>query len=57
MNSDNKEALDYFLLPRIDLLFDQLILKEENPCNLETYRFDTLDFFFGMARRAHVRAA
>lgn len=57
MNSDNKEALDYFLLPRIDVLFEELVLKEENPCNLETYRFDTLDFFFGMARRAHVRAA
>jgi DNA invertase Pin-like site-specific DNA recombinase len=51
MDSENREALDYYLLPRLDITFERLMLSEDNPVSIETFRFDTLDFFFGMARR------
>jgi len=57
MDAPNREPLDYYLLPRLDLTFEKLLLAEENPLGLETYRFDTLDFFFGMAQRARIPEA
>ena len=51
MDSENQQPLDYYLLPHLDLAFERLALAENNPVSLETFRFDTLDFFFGMARR------
>ena len=51
MDAPNRELLDYYLLPRLDLTFEKLLLAEENHISLETYRFDTLDFFFGMAQK------
>ena len=35
----------------------KLALTEENGVSLDTYRFNTLDFFFGMARRAKIPEA
>jgi DNA invertase Pin-like site-specific DNA recombinase len=57
MRADNVEPLDYYLLPRLDLTFERLKLAEDNPIGLETYRFDNLNFFVGMARRARVAEA
>jgi len=57
MDAPNREPLDYYLLPRLDLTFEKLLIAEENPIGLETYRFDTLDFFFGMAQRARIPEA
>ena len=57
MDADNRDPLDYYLLPHIDLTYDRLLLAEDNPVSLDTYRFDTLDFFFGMARRALIPEA
>ncbi len=57
MDSDNEKPLDYYLLPRLDLALGKLMITEENPIGIETYRFDTLDFFFGMARRIRIREA
>jgi hypothetical protein len=54
MDADNRTALDYYLLPRIDMAFERLLLAEDNGVSLDTYRFDTLDFLFGMARRTQV---
>ena len=57
MDSENREAIDYYLLPKLDMTFERLMIAEDNPVSIETLRFDTLDFFFGMARRAQIPEA
>jgi DNA invertase Pin-like site-specific DNA recombinase len=57
MDAQNREPLDYYLLPRLDLTFEKLLLAEDNSLGLDTYRFNTLDFFFGMAQRARIPEA
>jgi hypothetical protein len=57
MDAENREPFDYYLLPSIDLSIEKLTLAEENGVSLDTYRFNTLDFFFGMARRAKIPEA
>ena len=54
MDADNSAALDYYLLPRIDITFEKLLLAEDNGVSLDTYRFANLAFFFGMAKRTRV---
>jgi hypothetical protein len=36
------------------MAFEKLLLAEDNGVGLDTYRFDTLDFLFGMAKRTHI---
>lgn len=50
---NNRTPLDYFLLPRLDFGLPRINLGEHNPVELECYRFDTLDYLYGMA--AHIR--
>lgn len=57
MDAENRSVLDYYLLPHLDLTFEKLLLAEDNPVSLDTYRFETLDFFFGMARRSPIPEA
>jgi DNA invertase Pin-like site-specific DNA recombinase len=57
MDSENREAVDYYLLPSLDMTFERLLIAYDNPISLDTYRFDTLDFFLGMARRTQIREA
>lgn len=57
MDAENREPFDYYLLPSLDLDMGKLALTEENGVSLDTYRFNTLDFFFGMARRAKIPEA
>ena len=57
MDIVNKEPLDYYLLPFLDINIDKLQLSEDNGVNLDTYRFETLDFFFGMAERVKIHVA
>jgi DNA invertase Pin-like site-specific DNA recombinase len=57
LDSENRTPLDYYLLPRIDMTFDRLRLAEDNGASLDTYRFDTLDYFYGMARRTKASEA
>jgi DNA invertase Pin-like site-specific DNA recombinase len=54
MGADNREPLDYYLLPRVALTTKKLMLAEDNGVSLDTYRFDTLDFFIGMAQRTRI---
>ena len=54
MNAANRDPLDYFLLPALDMTFEKLMLAEDNAIGLDTYRFSTLDFFFGMAQRTPI---
>jgi DNA invertase Pin-like site-specific DNA recombinase len=57
MDSDNREPLDYYLLPLAFLRFGRLRLSEDNGVGIDTYRFATLDFFVGMARRTRLEEA
>ncbi|MEM5402243.1 recombinase family protein [Paraburkholderia unamae] len=57
LNSGNNELLDYYLLPRLDFTQPRIHLAEQNPIEFESYRFDTLDYLYGMAERARLRRA
>lgn len=52
MDTGNRHARDYLLLPSIDMEHDVLRLKEENGIWLDAYRFDTLEPLFELAERA-----
>ena len=57
MDAANVEALDYYLLPALDIHQPKLRLAEYNRLALDAYRFDNLDFLHQLARRAHIEAA
>jgi DNA invertase Pin-like site-specific DNA recombinase len=58
MDFDNAAIQDYLLLPRYDIgATSSLRLASENGILIDAYRFDTLDAFFDLARRAPLRAA
>ena len=57
MDSQNREALDYYLLPRLDMTFEKLMISEDNPVSIDAFCFATLDFFFGMAKRSKISEA
>ena len=54
MDAENVAAMDCYLLPLIDLEMERLRLCEYNGAHLDTYRFDNLEYFFGMAERARM---
>ena len=49
MDSNNRQRLDYYVLPRIDLTGSKLKLAEENGLALDAYRFDTLEILYQLA--------
>ena len=51
MDRPNREPLDYYLLPRIDMTLPRLRLAEHNGVFLDAYRFETLDPLYEMAAR------
>lgn len=51
----NHELFDYYLLPRLDFLQPRISLADHNPAEFESYRFDTLEYLYGMAERSRVR--
>jgi Recombinase len=53
----NQAIRDYYLLPRIDFGPSRISLAEQNAAELESYRFETLDYLYGMAARARLRVA
>lgn len=53
----NEEILDYYLLPRLDVLAERLIFRPENGIALDVFRFSNLNFFMEMAQRARVENA
>jgi DNA invertase Pin-like site-specific DNA recombinase len=57
LDQDNRNPLDYYLLPRMDFEQPHIFLADRNSAEFESYRFDNLDYFFGMVRRATVRRA
>jgi DNA invertase Pin-like site-specific DNA recombinase len=51
LNPGNLSVKDYYLLPRIDLLWKRLNLAPENGVSLDLYRFDTLSVFLNLSKR------
>ncbi len=57
MGATNEGIRDYYVLPGIDMTWDNLRVAEANGIYLDTYQFDTLDYFFGMAERVKLEEA
>lgn len=57
LDPNNRSALDYYLLPRLDFGRDRICLAESNAFELDSYRFETLDYLYGMAERFRIRRA
>ena len=55
LDQANRAPLDYYLLPRLDFGHVGISLADRNAIEFESYRFDTLDYFYGMAGRARIR--
>ncbi len=50
----NKSVRDYYLLPSLDMTWDNLRVKDANGIELDGYQFDDLGFFFRMAGRIRI---
>jgi len=57
LNQTNDAPLDYYLLPRLDFGLPRISLADRNAIEIESYRFDTLEYFYGMAQRTRIRRA
>lgn len=57
MDATNRVVLDFYLLPSIDITAGVLRMNEDNGLRLDAYRFDSLEYFFGLAARAQVKIA
>ena len=57
MDATNEGVRDYYLLPAIDMTWENLRVAEENGVYLDAYRFETLDYFLGMAERIKLEEA
>src|ERR1043166_8474491 len=57
MDAANEGVRDYYVLPAIDLTWENLWIAERNGIYLDAYRFDTLDYFFGLAERVKLEEA
>lgn len=55
LDHSNAGTLDYYLLPRLDFGNPRINLADRNPIEFESYRFDTLEYLYGMAERARLR--
>lgn len=57
MDPSNEQPVDYYLLPAIDMEMPELRLCEFNGAAIDTFRFESLEFFFGMARIMQIDGA
>lgn len=55
LDENNKSHLDYYLLPRLDFGSKCFNLADRNSIEFESYRFNNLEFLYGMAERTRVR--
>ena len=51
MDATNEGIRDYYILPALDMTWENLRVSEANGICRDTYRFNTLEAFFGMAER------
>ena len=57
MMANNKEVLDYYLLPALDLANPRITFKNYNELSLDTYRYDNLEYFFILLKRTKIQEA
>ncbi len=57
MDGANEAPLDYYVLPALGLAAGRLRMREENGVELDTFRFDTLDYFCGIAEQVRIEVA
>ncbi len=57
LDESNKDALDYYILPAIDVEDPKLRLADNNGLALDCYRFDDLELFFSLAQRVNIQEA
>jgi DNA invertase Pin-like site-specific DNA recombinase len=57
MDRPNRNAIDYYLLPRLDMALPRLRLAENNGISLDCYRYEALAGLFDLAARADVEEA
>ncbi|MCG8449539.1 MAG: recombinase family protein [Pirellulales bacterium] len=57
MDSSNSVPADYYLLPIMDIQAPRLLLCEENGAYLDTYQFESLDYFASLAARRPIEVA
>ncbi|WP_236761364.1 recombinase family protein [Acinetobacter junii] len=51
LDSTNTTIKDFYLLPRLDFMSDKISIGEFNPVELESFRFENLNYLIGMAER------
>jgi DNA invertase Pin-like site-specific DNA recombinase len=57
MDATNEGIRDYYLLPGIDMTWENLRVAEDNGFYLDAYRFETLDYFFSLTQRIKIMEA
>ena len=57
MDANNECVRDYYLLPGIDMTWENLRVAEANGIYLDTYRCDTLDYFYSLTERINLEDA
>jgi DNA invertase Pin-like site-specific DNA recombinase len=57
MDPENEQPSDYYLLPILDIETPRLLLCEANGAHLDTYQFDSLDYFAEIAAREKIEVA
>ena len=57
MGAANLSPLDYYVLPSIDVRGAPLRIKEDNGMFMDGYRYDSLEYLFGMARTVRAKVA
>lgn len=57
MDSNNRQRLDYYVLPRIDITGSKPKLAEDNGLALDAYRFDTLEILYLLATPERITEA
>ncbi|MDN2578985.1 recombinase family protein [Aquibium sp. ELW1220] len=55
LDPENREELDYYLLPWLDLPRHEIRLCNRTSIAFEAFRFEDLGFFYGMAERVGIR--
>ena len=55
LDADNACELDYYLIPRMDLPHQEIRLYNRNSTDFECFRFDDLNFFYGMSQRERLK--
>jgi len=57
MSEGEERAIDYYVLPTVDITASQLRVAENNRADVEIYRFDSLEIIAQLSRRSAYRRA